>query len=65
MHCGGYGCTISTTKGGRERKVKNGTEQLSNKLAELVGGKRVKFNKVDHKVNQTDDNVEVWCTGNT
>lgn len=63
--CGGYGRIISTTNGGQERKVKNGTQQLSNRLAELVGSERVKFNKVVYGVDQTDDSVVVWCTDNT
>lgn len=44
--CGGYGRSISTTNGGQERKVKNGTQQISEGLYDLLGGsKRVYLNK--------------------
>lgn len=36
--CGGYGRTISTTNGGQERKIKRGTQQLSEGIKRLIEG---------------------------
>lgn len=43
--CGGYGRSIATTNGGQERKLEQGTQQLSGRLQELVGRQRVLLNK--------------------
>lgn len=52
--CGGYGRSISTTNGGQERKIKNGTNQLSQRLYDLLGGpKRVLLNKPVCSINQS------------
>lgn len=52
--CGGYGRSISTTNGGQERKIKNGTQQLSERLYELLGAsKRVLLNKPVCCINQS------------
>jgi monoamine oxidase len=51
--CGGYGRSISTTNGGQERKIKGGTQQLSEGLQEAVGRQRVLLNKPVHRIDQT------------
>lgn len=52
--CGGYGRTIATTNGGQERKIKNGTQQVSEKLFDLIGGnQRVFLNKPVCSIDQT------------
>uniref|UniRef100_A0A6G1SDQ5 Amine oxidase n=1 Tax=Aceria tosichella TaxID=561515 RepID=A0A6G1SDQ5_9ACAR len=51
--CGGYGRSISTTNGGQERKIKGGTQQLSEGLQEAVGRQRVLLNKPVHLIDQT------------
>lgn len=51
--CGGYGRSISTTNGGQERKVKNGTQQLSENLRDLIGPHRVQLNKPVCRINQS------------
>lgn len=58
--CGGYGRSISTTNGGQERKVKGGTQQLSEGLRQQVGPERVLFNKPVYRIDQRSGNqVEV------
>lgn len=52
--CGGYGRSIATTNGGQERKIKNGTQQVSERLFDLIGGKqRILLNKPVCSINQT------------
>lgn len=51
--CGGYGRSIATTNGGQERKIKNGTQQVSEKLLDLIGKQRVVLNKPVCSINQT------------
>jgi monoamine oxidase len=51
--CGGVGRAISLTNGGQERKIKGGTQQLSQRLQEAVGRQRVLLNKPVHRIDQT------------
>lgn len=52
--CGGYGRTISTTNGGQERKIKRGTQQLSEGIQRQLGGKqRVLLGKPVCRIDQT------------
>ena len=51
--CGGYGRSIATTNGGQERKIKGGTQQMSERLQDLVGRQRVLLNKAVCSVDQT------------
>jgi len=52
--CGGYGRAISTTNGGQERKILNGSQQLSERLSQLLGEGAVLLNKPVFKLDQTD-----------
>lgn len=61
--CGGYGRSISTTNGGQERKILNGSQQLSKRLQESLGGsKRVLLSKPVCHVQQSASSVTVRCT---
>lgn len=51
--CGGYGRSISTTNGGQERKIKGGTQQISQRLQEQVGRQYVLLNKPVCRIDQT------------
>lgn len=51
--CGGYGRSIAITNGGQERKIKGGTQQLSEGLQVLVGEQRVLLNKPVCRIDQT------------
>lgn len=51
--CGGYGRSIATTNGGQERKIMNGTQQLSIRLREVVGPSKVLLNKPVCRIDQS------------
>lgn len=58
-NCGGYGRSIATDNGGQERKVKNGTQQISIRLRDRLGHDRVLLNKPVHQIDQSGDQVLV------
>lgn len=58
-NCGGYGRSISTENGGQERKVRNGTQQISNRLREIVGPDRVLLGKPVYRIDQSGDKTQV------
>lgn len=51
--CGGYGRSVSTTNGGQERKINGGTQQLSERLQELIGRQHILLNKPVCRIDQT------------
>lgn len=71
--CGGYGRTIATTNGGQERKINGGSQQISEKLMQLINNttststiaknnqERVHLGHVVHKIVQNSTTAQVSC----
>lgn len=61
--CYGSKRFFSVGNGGQERKVSGGTQQISERLAQIVGHERIFFNKVVHYIHQDSTGVLVRTLG--
>lgn len=57
--CDGCSRILSTTNGGQERKFVGGSQQISEKIFEILGPRRVLLSQPVHRVTQTGDDVFV------